>query len=66
MIAGTGEDKQKRIEIAKDNRFYNCINSQKCVMICPKGMASAYDIKALQNMHLNTPFNNEMNFFKGE
>jgi succinate dehydrogenase/fumarate reductase iron-sulfur protein len=58
-----GEDKQKRIEIAKDNGLYNCINCQKCIMVCPKGIASAYDIKALQNMDINPPFSDEMNFF---
>ncbi|WP_457560409.1 succinate dehydrogenase/fumarate reductase iron-sulfur subunit [Caminibacter sp.] len=60
-------DKQERIELAKQNGLYNCINCQKCVMVCPKGIASAFDIKALQNSDLNPPMNmggfDEMNFF---
>jgi len=42
-------DLQQRIDLAKKNGLYNCINCQKCVMVCPKGLASAFDIKALQN-----------------
>jgi len=59
------EDRQKRIEIAKENGLYNCINCQKCVMVCPKHIASAYDIKTLQQFDKNPPFedNFNMNFF---
>jgi len=59
------EDAQKRIEIAKENGLYNCINCQKCVMVCPKNIASAYDIKTLQQFDKNPPFedNFNMNFF---
>ena len=45
--------KQERIDIAKENGLYNCINCQKCVMVCPKSIASAYDIKMLQNCDIN-------------
>lgn len=38
-------DKQERIELAKENGLYNCINCQKCVYVCPKHIASAFDIK---------------------
>jgi len=60
-------DKQQRIELAKQNGLYNCINCQKCVLVCPKGIASAFDIKALQMQDKNPPqisggFD-EMNFF---
>jgi len=55
------EDIQKRIDIAKQNGLYNCINCQKCVMVCPKGIASAYDIKALQNLDVNPPFEDDFN-----
>jgi len=59
------EDIQKRIDIAKENGLYNCINCQKCVMVCPKGLKSAYDIKTLQNLDANPPFNDsfDINFF---
>jgi succinate dehydrogenase/fumarate reductase iron-sulfur protein len=59
-------DKQERIELAKQNGLYNCINCQKCVMVCPKGIASAFDIKMLQNSDKNPPMAvgfEEMNFF---
>jgi succinate dehydrogenase/fumarate reductase iron-sulfur protein len=57
-------DTQKRVEIAKQNGLYNCINCQKCVMVCPKEIASAFDIKALQNIDANPPFEGfETNFF---
>jgi len=51
--------KQERIDIAKQNGLYNCINCQKCVMVCP--IASAYDIKMLQNCDINN--NVEVNNF---
>ena len=59
------EDTQKRIETAKENGLYNCINCQKCVMVCPKHIASAYDIKALEQFDKNPPFedNFNINFF---
>ena len=59
------EDTQKRIDIAKQNGLYNCINCQKCVMVCPKEIASAYDIKTLQQFDKTPPFedNYNMNFF---
>ncbi len=60
-------DKQERIELAKKNGLYNCINCQKCIMVCPKQIASAFDIKTLQNNDKNPPFAvaglDEMNFF---
>jgi len=59
-------DKQQRIEEAKLNGLYDCINCQKCVMVCPKNIASAFDIKMLQNSDLNPPvqdFGFENNFF---
>jgi len=46
-------DTQQRIDLAKDNGLYNCINCQKCVMVCPKEIASAFDIKMLQNSDTN-------------
>jgi len=46
-------DTQERIDLAKENGLYNCINCQKCVMVCPKGIASAFDIKMLQNSDTN-------------
>ena len=52
--------KQERIDIAKENGLYNCINCQKCVIVCPKGIASAYDIKMLQSCDVN---NVEINNF---
>jgi len=45
----------ERIEIAKENGLYNCINCQKCVMVCPKGIASAFDIQMLQKNDKNPP-----------
>ena len=58
-------DKQERIEIAKSSGLYDCINCQKCIMVCPKGIASAFDIKALQMNDKNPPFKDfsETNFF---
>ena len=59
-------NKQERIELAKQNGLYECINCQKCVMVCPKGITSAFDIKALQAKDENPPFNEgfgELNFF---
>jgi len=59
------EDKQKRIETLKENGLYSCINCQKCIMVCPKNLTSAYDIKTLQQFDKNPPFedNFNMNFF---
>ena len=55
-------DKQQRIEIAKENKLYSCVNCQKCVLVCPKGISSMMDIKMLQTIDLNPPvevgFNN--------
>ena len=51
------ENPQKRIDIAKDNLLYNCVNCQKCSMVCPKGISSMMDIKMLQNKDQNPPFN---------
>ena len=56
-------DKQERIEIAKTNKLYSCVNCQKCAIVCPKGISSMMDIKMLQMNDLNPPFNNEVNFF---
>ncbi|GAB6045148.1 succinate dehydrogenase/fumarate reductase iron-sulfur subunit [Caminibacter profundus] len=59
-------EKQERIENAKANGLYDCINCQKCIMVCPKGIASAFDIKALQTKDENPPlqdFGFETNFF---
>ncbi len=55
------EDKQNRIEIAKENFLYSCVNCQKCAMVCPKGISSAMDIKMLQNSDKNPPFNDNFN-----
>ncbi len=49
------ENFQVRIELSKEKLLYNCINCQKCVMVCPKGIASAMDIKMLQNRDTNPP-----------
>ncbi len=58
------EDTQKRIETAKENLLYNCINCQKCTLVCPKDISSAMDIKMLQNSDKNPPFNDSFsNFF---
>jgi len=46
-------DTQQRINLAKENGLYNCINCQKCVMVCPKGLASAFDIQMLQKSDIN-------------
>ena len=56
-------DKQERIEIAKKNLLYNCINCQKCAMVCPKGISSMMDIKMLQTNDKNPPFSDFNNFF---
>ena len=56
-------DKQERIEIAKENLLYNCINCQKCALVCPKGISSMMDIKMLQTNDKNPPFNDSFNFF---
>ena len=56
-------DKQERIEIAKGNLLYNCINCQKCALVCPKGISSMMDIKMLQTNDKNPPFNDSFNFF---
>ncbi|WP_456480451.1 succinate dehydrogenase/fumarate reductase iron-sulfur subunit [Nautilia sp.] len=55
-------DTQQRIELAKANGLYNCINCQKCVMVCPKGIGSAFDIKMLQNSDINSPNESENEF----
>jgi len=55
-------DNQQRIEIAKENKLYSCVNCQKCALVCPKGISSMMDIKMLQTKDLNPPlevgFNN--------
>ena len=56
-------DKQQRIEIAKENFLYSCINCQKCVIVCPKGISSMMDIKMLQMNDKNPPFSDNFNFF---
>ena len=56
-------DDQERIEIAKQNLLYNCINCQKCAIVCPKEISSMMDIKMLQMKDLNPPMNEEFNFF---
>jgi len=56
-------DNQERIEIAKQNLLYNCINCQKCAIVCPKEISSMMDIKMLQMKDLNPPMNEEFNFF---
>ncbi len=56
-------DKQQRIEIAKENLLYNCINCQKCAIVCPKGISSMMDIKMLQMKDKNPPFSDSFNFF---
>ncbi|GAB6073764.1 succinate dehydrogenase/fumarate reductase iron-sulfur subunit [Nautilia lithotrophica] len=45
---------QERIDTAKENGLFNCINCQKCVMVCPKGIASAFDIQMLQKSDINS------------
>jgi len=55
-------NKQERIEIAKQNLLYNCINCQQCALVCPKGISSMMDIKMLQMKDLNPPFDG-FNFF---
>ncbi len=57
------EDTQQRIETAKENLLYNCINCQKCTLVCPKQISSAMDIKMLQNFDKNPPFNDSFNNF---
>ena len=57
------EKKQQRIETAKENLLYNCINCQKCTLVCPKHISSATDIKMLQNSDENPPFNDSFNNF---
>jgi len=49
-------DKQERIEIAKQNNLYSCVNCQKCYLSCPKGISSMNDIKLLQTKDENPPF----------
>ena len=56
-------DKQQRIEIAKDNFLYSCVNCQKCALVCPKGISSMMDIKMLQSIDTNPPFSDSFNFF---
>ena len=56
-------DEQQRIEIAKENLLYNCINCQKCAMVCPKNISSVMDIKMLQNFDKNPPFSDNFNNF---
>ncbi len=56
-------DKQQRIEIAKQNLLYNCINCQKCAMVCPKNISSMMDIKMLQFQDKNPPFSDNFNNF---
>jgi len=57
------EDTQQRVERAKENLLYNCINCQKCAMVCPKHISSAMDIKMLQNFDKNPPFSDNFNNF---
>ena len=56
-------DKQQRIEIAKKNFLYSCVNCQKCALVCPKGISSMMDIKMLQLEDKNPPFNENNLFF---
>jgi len=56
-------DEQARIETAKNNLLYNCINCQKCTLVCPKQISSAMDIKMLQNFDKNPPFSDNFNNF---
>jgi len=49
-------DEQERIEIAKNNQLYSCVNCQKCYLTCPKGISSMNDIKLLQTKDKNPPF----------
>ena len=56
-------DKQQRIEIAKENFLYSCVNCQKCALVCPKGISSMMDIKMLQSIDANPPFRDSFNFF---
>ena len=56
-------DKQQRIEIAKENLLYSCVNCQKCALVCPKGISSMMDIKMLQMNDKNPPFNDNLSFF---
>jgi succinate dehydrogenase/fumarate reductase iron-sulfur protein len=45
---------EERIKDAKEAHLYSCINCQKCVMVCPKGIASAIDITMLQQNDKNS------------
>jgi succinate dehydrogenase / fumarate reductase iron-sulfur subunit/fumarate reductase iron-sulfur subunit len=45
---------QERIDIAKENGLNSCINCQKCVMVCPKNIAGAFDIQILQKSDINS------------
>ena len=56
-------DKQQRIEIAKEHFLYSCVNCQKCAFVCPKGISSMMDIKMLQSIDVNPPFDNSNFFF---
>jgi len=50
---------QERTDTAKKEGLNDCINCQKCVIVCPKGIGSAFDIQMLQK----SDENNDKNHF---
>ena len=42
------------LDIAKQNGLYECIQCKKCVMACPKGIASAFDIKQFMDKDMQS------------
>jgi succinate dehydrogenase/fumarate reductase iron-sulfur protein len=52
------------MDIAKQNGLYECIQCKKCVMACPKGVASAFDIKQFMDKDMQSWGGNfGVNFF---
>ena len=47
-------DESHFMEIAKQNELYECIQCKKCVMACPKGVASAFDIKQFMDKDMQS------------
>jgi len=44
--------------ITKEGNIFECLECQACILACPKGIASQFDIKKLQNIALQNGYEN--------
>lgn len=52
------------LNISKENHLYECIQCKKCIMACPKGITSAYDIKNIMDLDMKSYGSDyELSFF---